>query len=100
VTTAKRWYSLPNVPTVAETIPGYVVELWFGTMAPRGTPQPIIDTLNGAINKALKDPDIAKSLERDGMIASGGPPANFGKRIRGDYDKWTKLVKEAGIKIE
>ncbi|HEX2828546.1 MAG TPA: tripartite tricarboxylate transporter substrate binding protein [Burkholderiales bacterium] len=100
VTTAKRWHTLPDLPTVGETLPGYEVVLWFGTMAPRGTPQPIIDALNGAINKALKDPDIAKSLERDGMIASGGPPANFGKRIRGDYDKWTKLVKEAGIKIE
>ncbi len=100
VTTAKRWHTVPNLPTVAETIPGYEVVLWFGTMAPRGIPQPILDTLNGAINKALKDPDIVKTLERDGMIASGGPPANFGKRIRGDYDRWLKLVKETGMKIE
>ena len=99
VTTAKRWHTLPNVPTIAETIPGYEVVLWFGTMAPRGTPQPIIDQLNAAINKALKDPDIAKTLERDGMIASGGPPANFGQRIRGDYDRWSKLVKDTGMKV-
>ena len=74
--------------------------LWFGTMAQRGTPQPVLDALNGAINKALKDPDIVKTLERDGMIASGGPASNFGQRIRSDYERWSKLVKEANIKIE
>jgi tripartite-type tricarboxylate transporter receptor subunit TctC len=100
VTTSKRWHTLPNLPTIGETLPGYEVVLWFGTMAPRGTPQPIIDTLNGAINKALKDPEIVKTLERDGMIASGGAPQAFGKRIREDYDRWSKLVKESGIKIE
>jgi tripartite-type tricarboxylate transporter receptor subunit TctC len=100
VTTAQRWHTLPKLPTIAETLPGYEVVLWFGAMAPRGTPQAIIDTLNGAINKALKDPDIAKSLERDGMRASGGPPSAFGKRIRADYDKWLKVVKDANIKIE
>ena len=98
VTTAKRWHTLPNVPTIGETIPGYEVVLWFGTMAPRNTPQPIIDTLNAAINKALTDPAIKKSLEQDGMMPSGGPPANFGKRIRDDYERWTKVVKEVGIK--
>jgi tripartite-type tricarboxylate transporter receptor subunit TctC len=99
VTTAKRWHTLPNVPTIAETLPGYEVVLWFGTMAPRGTPQPVLDQLNGAINKALKDPDIVKTLERDGMIASGGAPQAFGDRIRKDYDRWSKLVKETGIKV-
>jgi tripartite-type tricarboxylate transporter receptor subunit TctC len=100
VTTAKRWHTLPNLPTVRETLPGYEVVLWFGTMAPRGTPQPIIDQLNAAINKALQDPTIKKSLEQDGMVASGGPPANFGKRIRDDYERWSKVVKEANIKVE
>jgi tripartite-type tricarboxylate transporter receptor subunit TctC len=98
VTTAKRWYTLPNLPTVAETLPGYEVVLWFGTMAPRGTPQPIIERLNGGINKALQDPAIKKNLEGDGMIPSGGTPQQFGERIRKDYDRWTKVVKEAGIK--
>jgi len=98
VTTAKRWHSLPQLPTIAETIPGYEVELWFGTMAPRGTPQPIINQLNQAINKALKDPQIDKKFDADGMIASGGTPEKFGERIRKDYDRWVKVVKEAGIK--
>src|SRR5687768_14867703 len=90
VTTAKRWHTMPDVPTVAETVPGYEVVLWFGTMTPRGTPQPIIDTLNAAINKALQDASVKKNLEGDGMIASGGPPSNFDQRIRKDYERWTR----------
>lgn len=100
VTTAKRWYSLPDVPTVAETLPGYEVELWFGVMIPRGTPQPVIDQLNGAVNKMVQDADMKKNLEAQGMVPSGGPPAKFAERIRKDYDRWTKVVKEAGIKPE
>jgi tripartite-type tricarboxylate transporter receptor subunit TctC len=98
VTTAKRWHTLPKVPTVAETVPGYEVVLWFGTMAPRGTPQPIVDRLNAAINKALQDPAVKKILEGDGMISSGGTPQQFGERIRKDYDRWLKVARDAGIK--
>ena len=100
VTTDKRWHTLPNIPTVAETLPGYEVVLWFGAMTPRGTPQPIIDQLNAGINKALQSPEIKKNLAQDGMVPSGGKPQAFGDRIRKDYDRWTKVVKEAGIKIE
>jgi tripartite-type tricarboxylate transporter receptor subunit TctC len=98
VTTAKRWHTLPNVPAIAETLPGYEVVLWFGTMTPRGTPQPIIDTLNAAINKALQDPAIKKNLEGAGMIGSGGKPQQFDERIRKDYARWTKVVKDVGLK--
>jgi len=100
VTTAKRWHTLPNVPTVAETVPGYEVVLWFGTMAPRGTPQPVIERLNAAINKALGDPAVKKILEGDGMLPSGGTPQQFGERIRKDYDRWLRVVKESGLKPE
>jgi tripartite-type tricarboxylate transporter receptor subunit TctC len=100
VTTAKRWHTLPNVPTVAETVPGYEVVLWFGTMAPRGMPQPVIERLNAAINKALGDPAVKKILEGDGMLPSGGTPQQFNERIRKDYDRWTRVVKEAGLKPE
>jgi tripartite-type tricarboxylate transporter receptor subunit TctC len=100
VTTAKRWYSLPNVPTLAETLPGYEVELWFGTMAPRGTPQPIIDRLNGAVNKALEQPEMKKNLEQQGMAPTGGTPQKFDSRIRKEYQRWLKVVQEANIKPE
>ncbi len=100
VTTAKRWASLPAVPTVAETLPGYEVELWFGTMAPRGTPQLAIDRLNTAINKALEEPDMRKNLSDQGMVQTGGTPQKFGERIQRDYQRWVRVVKEANIKAE
>ena len=98
VTTAKRWYSLPDVPTLSDTLPGYEVELWFGVMAPRDTPPAVIDRLNAAVNRFLKDPDMKQNLEAQGMIASGGTPQRFGERIRKDYVRWVKVVREQNIK--
>jgi tripartite-type tricarboxylate transporter receptor subunit TctC len=98
VTTAKRWHTLPDVPAIAETVPGYEVVLWFGTMTPRGTPQAVIDRLNASINKALQDPAIKKNLEGNGMIPSGGTPQQFDERIRRDYERWVKVAKEVGIR--
>lgn len=98
VTTAKRWHTLPDVPAISETLPDYDVVLWFGTMTPRGTPQPIIDTLNAAINKALQDPQIKRNLEGDGMMPSGGKPQQFDDRIRKDYARWVRVVKAVGLK--
>jgi tripartite-type tricarboxylate transporter receptor subunit TctC len=100
VTTEKRWHSLPEIPAVSETLPGYDVTLWFGTMAPRGLPQPVLDRLNSAINEALAQPDVAKRLSADGMIATGGAPKVLGDRARKDYERWVKLVKEANIVLK
>jgi len=100
VTTAKRWYSLPDVPTIGETIPGYEVELWFGAMAPRDTPQPIVAALNGAINKLLQEPDMKKNLDAQGMVPTGGTPQQFNDRIQREYARWVKVVKERGIKVQ
>lgn len=98
VTTGKRWYSLPDIPALSETVPGYAVELWFGTMAPAGTPPAIIGQINAAINKALESPEMKKHLEKDGMIPTGGTPAKFGERINTDYNNWIKVIKSANIK--
>ena len=100
VTTAKRWFSLPNVPAISETLPGYEVELWFGAMAPRNTPQPIVDALNSAINKVLQGSDMKKNLDAQGMMATGGTPQQFNDRIRREYERWVKIVKERGIKVQ
>ena len=100
VTTEKRWHTLPDVPTIAETLPGYDVTLWFGTMAPRGIPQPVLDRLNGAINDTLSQPDVKKRLEDDGMIPTGGAPKVLGARMRKDYERWVKLVQEAKIELK
>lgn len=98
VTTAKRWYSLPEVPTLGETLPGYEVELWFGVMAPKNTPRPVVDKLNATVNRFLREPDMKKNLETQGMIAAGGTPERFGARIRKDYERWVKVVREQNIK--
>jgi tripartite-type tricarboxylate transporter receptor subunit TctC len=100
VTTAKRWYSLPDVPTVAETVPGYEVELWFGAMAPRGTPPAAVERLNAAINASMQSPDMKKNLEAQGMIQTGGTPQKFQERINREYERWVKLIDSAGIKPE
>ena len=100
VTTAKRWYSLPDVPTMAETLPEYEVELWFGVLAPKGTPPAMIERLNAAVNKFLQEPEMKKNLDLQGMIPSGGTPEKFGQRIRKDYERWLRVVKEAGIKAD
>jgi tripartite-type tricarboxylate transporter receptor subunit TctC len=100
VTTAKRWYSLPNVPTMSETLPGYEVELWFGALTPRGTPAAIIDQLNSAINKILQEPEMKKNLDAQGMVPTGGTPQKMDSRVRSEYERWTKLVKTANIVIK
>jgi tripartite-type tricarboxylate transporter receptor subunit TctC len=69
-------------------------------MAPRGTPQPIIDQLNAAINKAIQSEDMKKNLGAQGMIGTGGTPQKFGERINREYDRWLKVVKDADIKVE
>lgn len=98
VTTAKRWYSLPDIPPLGDTVPGYAVDLWFGVMAPAGTPPAVIGRINAAINKALEQPEMKKNLEKDGMIPTGGTPEKFGQRIITDYNNWIKVVKSANIK--
>ncbi len=100
VTTAKRWYSLPNVPTMAETLPGYEVELWFGALTPRGTPAAIVDQLNSVINKILQEPEMKKNLDAQGMVPTGGTPQKMDSRVRSEYERWTKLVKTANIVIK
>jgi tripartite-type tricarboxylate transporter receptor subunit TctC len=100
VTTAKRWYTLPDVPTMGETLPGYEVELWFGVMAPRGTPPAIVERLNATVNKFLQEADMKKNLDQQGMIATGGTPQAYGDRIRREYARWVRIVDEAGIKAE
>jgi tripartite-type tricarboxylate transporter receptor subunit TctC len=100
VTTAERWPTTPNIPTVAETLPGYDVELWFGMWGPKGIPGSISESLNAAVNKALREPDVEQQLSAGGLRASGGPPERFRERISKDVVRWQKVVAEAGIRPE
>jgi tripartite-type tricarboxylate transporter receptor subunit TctC len=101
VTTPQRVDFLPGVPAVAEFLPGYEAFGWIGFGAPKGTPAPIIDTLNKAINDAVADPAIkARLLDLGGLVMPPNTPAEFAKFIAADTEKWVKVVKFANLKPE
>ncbi len=100
VTTAKRAATLPDVPTVAETVPGYEASAFFGMAVPKGTPRPIIDKLNRAINQALADPAMQAKLAELGGTNIPGTPEDFGKIIVDETNKWAKVVKATGATAE
>ncbi len=101
VTTAKRSEVLPNVLTVTEAgIKGYEVILWHGLIAPKNLPKPILDRLNGELNKILSNKDMQDKLAGDGVSAAGGSPEQFGALIKKDIDTWRKVVQKAGVKAE
>ena len=100
VTTATRSEVLPDVPTVGEFLPGYEVSSWQGIGAPRKTPAEIIEKLNREINVALADPKIKAQLADLGNAVIPGSPADFGRLIADDTEKWGKVVKLSGAKPE
>jgi tripartite-type tricarboxylate transporter receptor subunit TctC len=100
VTTAKRWPSLPDVAAMAEALPGYEVESWFGIVMPKGVPPAVLERMNAAANKILRDPEVKRNLEGEGMAIVGGSAEQFSRRIRNDHSRWVKLVKDAGLKGE
>ena len=99
VTTAKRSEELPDVPTVAETVPGYEASAFFGFGVPKGTPKEIVDLLNKEINLALKDPAIVAKLKDLGGTLIAGSPADFGKLVADETAKWEKVVHAANLSI-
>jgi tripartite-type tricarboxylate transporter receptor subunit TctC len=100
VTTATRSEALPDLPTVAESVPGYEASSWQGLGAPKGTPTAIVDRLNTEINAALADPKIKARLANLGASVISGSPGDFGKFIADDTGKLAKVIKFANIKPE
>jgi tripartite-type tricarboxylate transporter receptor subunit TctC len=100
VTTATRSDALPDIPTVAEFVPGYETSLWLGLGAPKATPAEIVDKLNKEINAALADPKIKARLADLGGTVLPGTPADFGKLMADETEKWGKVVKFTGIKAD
>ena len=91
---------LPGVPTVAESLPGYVADNWFGLGAPAGLPQPIADRLNAEVNKMLKDKDFADKLVSLGFQPIGGSVEDMKQTIQRDRARWKKVIEAAGITAE
>jgi tripartite-type tricarboxylate transporter receptor subunit TctC len=100
VTASTRWEGLPDIPTVGDFVPGFETNAWAGIGAPKDTPPEIIDKLNKAINAALADPKIKARLADLGGSVVALSPAEYGKRIADETEKWAKVIRTANIKAE
>ena len=100
VTASKRVDSIPDVPTIGETVPGYEATVWYGIAAPKGTPPEIVEKLNQAVNVVLANPKLQIRLAELGGEPMPMTPAEFGKLVADETEKWAKVVKFAGIKPE
>ena len=100
VTSAERSPAMPDVPAIAETVPGYEASAWFGAAAPKGTPQAAIDRLNREFNAALADPEMKVKLANLGGVPIPGTPEQFWALHRMETEKWAKIVKFSGAKAE
>jgi len=100
VTAPKRSDALPDVPTIGETVPGYEAVVWYGIVAPKGTPSEIVNTLNAAVNAVLADPKLKARLAELGGEAMPMTPTQFGKLMADETEKWAKVVKFSGAKAD
>jgi tripartite-type tricarboxylate transporter receptor subunit TctC len=96
ITNPARDPALPNLPTIGETVKGYAAPGWFGFVAPAGTPHDILAKLNDEINRAIKLPDVQKTMGTLGLIPQTGSPEDFGRLIKSDNEKFAKLVRDIG----
>jgi tripartite-type tricarboxylate transporter receptor subunit TctC len=99
VTTATRWDALPDIPALAEFVPGFEASAMNGLGAPKGTPADVIKKLNKEVNAALADPKIKARLGDLGVAVLPGSPADFGKLIADETEKWAKIVRTANIRM-
>ena len=95
MTGATRSEALPDIPTVGEVVAGYEATVWFGIGAPKGTPADVIQRLNNAFSAILADPQVRARLADLGLTATAGSPADFGKFIADETEKWGKVVRAA-----
>ncbi|SFN56317.1 tripartite tricarboxylate transporter substrate binding protein [Variovorax sp. OV329] len=100
VTTSRRSPALKDIPAIAESVPGYAVESWYGIFVPAGTPADVIAKLNAAANKATQDAEFRKRLEPEGLSVSTGAPAELDTYVRAEEARWRKVVKENNLKID
>ena len=100
ISTATRSPLFPDMPTISEMLPGFQVVVWFGVLAPAGTPPEIVAKLNDAIVRALATPAVKETLSKLGVEPKSSTPEEFAATIRADIDKWAKVVQEANITLE
>jgi tripartite-type tricarboxylate transporter receptor subunit TctC len=100
ITSPQRWPGLPDMPTIAETVPGYASMVYYGMSAPKGTPPEIVAILNKAVNEALQDPKLAARLNDLGGTPKPMTPAEYGRLIAEETEKWRKVVAFAGVSVD
>ncbi len=100
VSSEKRVAAFPEVPTIGEFVPGYEFTAWVGTFAPKGVPKPIIDKLNAELKRALADPGVASKLTAQTLDPMHLTPEQFAARMKSDYDKYEKVVKVSGARVD
>jgi len=101
VTSAQRAPALPDVPTIAESgLPGFEATSWFGLVAPAGTPSSIIGRINADVNQWLQSSEAKEKLLAQGAVAAGGSPEQFTAYIRSETEKWSRVVKASGAKVD
>jgi tripartite-type tricarboxylate transporter receptor subunit TctC len=100
VTSPQRWPSVPDIPAISETVPGFESVGFYGISAPKGTPPEIVDVLNKAVGEALKDPKLVARLADVGGIPKPMTPAEFGKLVADETEKWRKVVEFAGVSVD
>jgi tripartite-type tricarboxylate transporter receptor subunit TctC len=96
----KRWPATPDVPTLQEVGINYATYSWFGLMAPKGTPQPVLDYLYQNVQKVLQDPTTKTALDSQGLEGSGMPPSEFARMLRDDTRRWTEVIRAAKVTAE
>ncbi len=100
LTSARRLPSMPDLPTIGETLKGYQAEAFQGMVAPAGVPRAIIEKLGREVAAIVKSPEVAKTFEASGAVAVGSTPAEFASFLKNETAKWAKVIKEAGIKLD
>jgi tripartite-type tricarboxylate transporter receptor subunit TctC len=96
----RRSSGFPDIPTIAEAVPGYEATTWSGVIAPAGLPRPIVDRLNAAVNAAIRTPLFKERFEANGDESGGGTPEEFAELIRKDSLRWADVVKRSGARID
>ena len=100
VTGKTRLAALPDVPTIAETIPSYEFTLWYGLVVPAGTPKPVIDKLNAALRKTMAAPEVKEKLATIGGNLTVGSPEQMATLLKNELVRWQKLAKDTGIELD
>ena len=100
VTSPQRWPSVPEIPAIAETVPGFEASVFYGMSAPKGTPPDIVDILNKAVNEVLGDPKVVERFATIGGVPKPMTPAGYGQLIADETAKWRKVVEFAGVSVE